>query len=120
MFKEPKELIFNILSLDFGAKKPYKFTRHRGDNTMPILMIPVFAFFYWISSFDSLSKRIFGLLFWADVILVLYSVIPLLDGERLLMSFLLAVPISAIAFYGVIKLLDFIIKICDYILKKTS
>ena len=78
---------------------------------MPILMIPVFAFFYWISSFDSLSKRIFGLLF---------CVIPLLDGERLLMSFLLAVPIAAIAFYGVIKLLDFIIKICDYILKKTS
>ena len=66
---------------------------------MPILMIPVFAFFYWISSFDSLSKRIFGLLFWADVIFVLYSVIPLLDGERLLMSFLLAVPIAAIAFY---------------------
>ena len=87
---------------------------------MPILMMPVFAFFYWISSFDSLSKRIFGLLFCADVIFVLYSVIPLLDGERLLMSFLLAVPIAAIAFYGVIKLLDFIIKICDYILKKTS
>lgn len=87
---------------------------------MPILMIPVFAFFYWISSFDSLSKRIFGILFWADVIFVSCSAIPLLDGEKLLFSFLLAIPIAAIVFYGVIKLLDLIIKICDYILKKTS
>lgn len=85
---------------------------------MLILMIPVLAFFYWISSFDSFSKRILGFLLWSDVLFIAYSAIPLLDGKRLVTSFLLAIPITIVAFYSVIKLLGLGIKICDYILKK--
>lgn len=86
---------------------------------MLILMLPVLAFFYWISSFDTFARRFFGILLWADILFLTYCLIEY-DGERLLKSFLYAIPITIVVCYGIIKFLDLGIKACDYILKKTS
>ena len=87
---------------------------------MLILTIPVLAFFYCISSVDSFSKKFFGTLLWANILFFGCSLIPLIDGTQLLKSVLIAIPITIIIFYSVIKFLDLGIKACDYILKKTS
>lgn len=87
---------------------------------MFILIIPVLAFFYWISSFDSFSRRFFGMLLWANVLFVSYSWFQSADGERLVTSVLYAIPIGIAVIYGLIKALDIGIKACDAILKRTS
>lgn len=87
---------------------------------MLVLMIPVLYVLYRVSSFDKLGKIFFGVLLWADILIVAYSWWQVADGERLLKSFLYAIPITIVLFYGVIKFLDFGIKICDFIIKKTS
>lgn len=87
---------------------------------MFVLTIPVLAFFYWISSFDKLQRRFFGILLWVNIAFVSYSWLQIADGERLITSFLYAIPITIVGIYGFIKLLDLGIKICDFILKKTS
>ncbi|OOR99196.1 hypothetical protein B0187_05410 [Haemophilus paracuniculus] len=86
---------------------------------MLILMMPVFALFYWMFYSDTLVRRIIGILFYADLFFIAYSIIEY-DGERLLRSFLYAIPITVVVYYGIIKFLDLGIKFCDYILKKTS
>lgn len=86
---------------------------------MFIFTIPVFALFYWIFSHDTLARRVFGTLLWADFLFLTYCLIEY-DGERLLKSFLYAIPITIVVCYGIIKFLDLGIKACDYILKKTS
>lgn len=87
---------------------------------MLFLTLPLLFFFYKISSFDTLSRRLFGTLFWANFIFVAYLVLPTLDGKLLAKSLLIAIPLTLIALYGIIKLLDLGIKFCDYIIKKTS
>lgn len=87
---------------------------------MFFLTIPVLAFFYWISSFDSFSRRFFGTLLWANVLFVSYTWFQSADGERLAISILSAIPISIAVIYGLIKALDLGIKACDAILKRTS
>ena len=87
---------------------------------MLILTLPLLFFFYKISSFDTLLRRFLGTLFWVNFIFVACLVLPTLDGKLLAKSILIAIPLTVVAFYGIIKLLDLGIKLCDRFLKKAQ
>lgn len=85
---------------------------------MLILTIPILAFFYYIASFDRFFKLILGVLLWVNILFVAYAALPLINGKQLFISFLIAIPITLAFYFGIIKLLDLGIKLCDCILKK--